>query len=237
MKDSAEYAARLHKLCNILQRRRGKAAVPETADVTTALVLACLSMYTTESKARTALNRLLNHFVDLNEVRVGRAIELMGVLGKNFGPAREATEIILKLLRSVYRRQDNLNLEHLREIGKREAKAFLEELDGSCPYIVSRVMMQALGGHAFPVHERMLAMLQAEEVVNPQADLAEVQGFLERQIPARRVQKVYALLRHHADNYRSSVTRATKAAKKTAKSTRKKSRKTKKKTTTKRKTK
>jgi endonuclease III len=235
MKDSAEYAECLKKLCNRLQRSGGKVVVPESADVTTELVWACLSKYTTENKTRVIMNRLLSHFVDLNEVRVSRTTELMDVIGKNFGQVREVTDTILKLLRSVFNRQDSLDMNGLKEIGKREAKAFLEELEGACPYVVSRVMMRALGAHAFPVHDSMLTMLRGEEVVNLKSDLAEVQGFLERQIPAQRVQKVYALLRRHADNYKGK-NKVTQARKKTRKRTRTTKKKTTKKTATKKKT-
>jgi len=204
MKNSVEYASRLKRLCNRLQRSGVKAAEADDADVTAELVLGCLSMYTTEGKACAALNRLRSYFLDLNELRVSRVPEVMEVLGKNFEHGREAAERVLQVLRSVFDKQDRMDLDNLRGMGKREAKTFLGDLDGTCPYVVSWVMLRALGAHAFPMHEGMLTMLRGEEVVQPTADMATVQGFLERQIPTERIKKVYSLLRRHADNFKGA---------------------------------
>lgn len=202
MKDSSEYGAKLKKLCNRLQRSGGKAEVLEGQDIVTEILLACLSVYTTESKARTALSKLRSSCVDYNELRVHRISEVMEVLGKNFPQSRDAARQLLALLQSIYNKEDCLDLEHLRDVGKREGKAYLESLDGSSTYMVSRATLFGLGGHAFPINEQMLTMLREEEVVDKDASEAEVQGFLERQITASRINKVYALLRQHADEFK-----------------------------------
>ncbi len=225
MKESSEYGARLKKLINRLQRSGGVAAEPEIQDVTAELILACLSEYNPENKARAALNKLRNHFVDFNELRVSRSTEVIEALGKNFQEARPTAERILKILRQVFRKMHSMDLESLRLMGKREAKTYIESLEGITPYVVSRVMMRGLDGHAFPMHEPMLKMLRAEEVVDAQAAADEVQGFLERQITSARIHKVYALLRRHADHFKGVKSLHTKTKKKT--STKKKKKTTK----------
>jgi len=208
MKDSSEYGAKLKKLCNRLRRSGGKAEVWEGQDIVTEILLACLSVYTTESKARTALSKLRSSCVDYNELRVHRVSEVMEILGKNFPYSRDATKQLLALLQSVYDKEDCLDLEHLRGMGKREGKAYLESLDRASAYMVSRVTLFGLGGHAFPINEQMLTMLREEEVVDKNAVEAEVQGFLERHITASRINKVYALLRRHADEFKPSKGRS-----------------------------
>ncbi|MBN2378084.1 MAG: hypothetical protein JXD22_16925 [Sedimentisphaerales bacterium] len=233
MKDSSEYGAKLKKLCNRLQRSGGKVEVMEGQDIVTEILLACLSVYTTESKARTALSKLRSSCVDYNELRVHRISEVMEVLGKNFPQSRDAARQLLALLQSIYSKEDCLDLEHLKDVGKREGKAYLESLDGSSTYMVSRATLFGLGGHAFPINEQMLTMLREEEVVDKDASEAEVQGFLERQFTASRIHKVYALLRQYADDFKPAKSK--KVAKKQAaskKATTKKS-KTKKSGTTK----
>ena len=225
MKDSNEYGARLKKLINRLQRSGGQAAEPEIQDVTAELILACLSEYNSESKARAALNKLRNHFVDFNELRVSRSTEVIEALGKNFQEARPTAERILKVLRQAFTKMNSMDLESLHPMGKREAKTFFESLEGITPYVVSRVMMRGLDGHAFPVHEPMLKMLRAEEVVDAKAEAEEVQGFLERQITSARIHKVYALLRRHADHFKGVKSLNQKTKKKT--STKKKKKTTK----------
>jgi len=220
MKDSSEYGRRLSRLCNRLKREGVVATELEQNDVTTTMLIACLSMYTTESKSRTALKKLQHEFVDFNEIRVGRADEVAEVLGKNFNQGKEVAQQIIFLLREIFELQDSLELENLRDIGKRDAKAFLEKLEASSPYVISRVMLYALGAHAFPVHEQMLEMLRQEEVVNPASDAADVQGFLERHISTKNVQKIYGMLRAYADGFKPG--RATRKKKTTKKSTKKK---------------
>jgi hypothetical protein len=61
-------------------------------------------------------------------------------------------------------------------------------------------MLRGLGAHAVPVNQPMLEMLRREEVVDPEADLPTVQGFLERQISVQEVLRDYQLLREHTDN-------------------------------------
>jgi len=214
MKDSNEYGSRLKKLINRLQRSGGQAAEPEIQDVTAELILACLSEYNPENKARAALNKLRNHFVDFNELRVSRSTEVVEVIGKNYQEAQPTAERILKVLRQAFTKMNSMDLESLHQMGKREAKTFFESLEGITPYVVSRVMMRGLDGHAFPVHEPMLKMLRAEEVVNAKAEANEVQGFLERQITSARIHKVYALLRRHADHFKGVKSLNTKAKRK-----------------------
>jgi len=228
MKDSSEYASRLKRLCNRLQREAGKSSKPECFDVLSELLLGSLTAQMTESKSRTALSKLRSNFVDYNELRVTRPAEVLEILGKGYSQARESVDQMILLLRSIYDEQDHLDLEHLKSVGKREAKSFLEQLEGMTPYVLARVMLRGLDGHAIPVHNQMLEMLRNEEAVDESADEATVQGFLERQISAKKALKVYGLLRRHAERSKSfggskksekKVTRSTKKVKKTAKKT------------------
>lgn len=241
MKDSGRYSKELKKLLAHLKRTFTVEEEPGD-DLTTELVLACLSQNTTEAKARTALHRLRGSFVDMNELRVSRSAEIAEVLGKSYPEPRTTARQIAKLLHGVYEQLDTLSLESLREMGKREAKAWLEALEGSDAYVVSRLMLRGLGAHAVPVNEAMLAMLREEGVVDPEADAATVQGFLERQISAQHVLRDYQLLRKHTDSPAPKPATAKKATKK--KTTKKKAatkktkkKKTKKKAATKKKTK
>jgi hypothetical protein len=205
MKDSSEYTARLKKLCNRLKREKGAASVmgdEEPADALTELVRACLTAGATEAKAQAALNKFNSYFVDFNELRVCRPEEMAEVLGNQFPAAKDIAVQILGLLNQIFARRDTLSLVDLAASGKREAKVFLESLEGITPYVVARVMLFSLSGHAFPLHEQMVAMLRGEEVIDSAAPLDDIQGFLERQIPAKNLIKTYRLLRRHADNYR-----------------------------------
>lgn len=199
MKDSSKYGARLKALCTRLRREKSSGTEVAGSDVTTELVMACLSEYMTESKARAGLNKLRGALVDFNELRVCRVEEIAGILGKNTPNASEAAEKTVTVLGAVFAANDSMDLSHLQEGGKREARVFVEGLEGADAYIVARVMLRSMGAHAFPVHEQMMKMLQQEEVVLASADAADVRGFLERHISASEIAKDYAMLRYHAD--------------------------------------
>lgn len=226
MKNSSEYGLRLKRLCNRVRRSGGAATATKPQSVINELVLACLSAHTTETKARTALNKLRHDFVDFNEMRVSRPDEITEVLAKNFRQGKDVSKQIVLLLKEVFDRQDTLDLENLREIGKRDARVFFESLEHTTDYVVARVMLRALEAHAFPVHEQMLVMLRSEEVVDEAADATEVQGFMERQISAKTVHKTYLLLRRHADSFKVPRTAKAKTDKKTVKTSRKKTKST-----------
>ena len=219
MKDSAEHSARLKRLCNRVRRELGAPTVGDPTEPTAELILACLSFNATEAKARAALNRLHSTFVDFNELRVCRPEEIVEVMGKGFPDARQATRSVLALLKELFDLNDSLDLSHLALEGKREARAFIEQMEHATPYVVARVMLNSLEAHAFPVNDQMMNMLRGEEVITAQADVANVQGFLERHIPATSIRKTYMLLRKYADSYRSKRKTTKKATNRKTKNT------------------
>lgn len=198
--NSSESAAPLKRLCNRLKRQYGALADISAGDTTMEMLLACLASRTTESQAHTALNRLKHTFVDLNEMRVARIEDVAEVLGKNFPQAREAAVQMVGLLREIYDLRDSLDLNELIDLGKREAKTFLQNLQRTSEYMVARVMLNSLDAHAFPVDEQLMAMLRSEGLIDEKATPAEVQTFMERQIPARQIKKTFALLTRYASD-------------------------------------
>ncbi|MCK4629624.1 MAG: hypothetical protein KAT56_11520 [Sedimentisphaerales bacterium] len=227
MKDSIKYAPRLKKLYNRLNREASTTPKTDLTDPCAAIVLACLSAVTTENKARLGFSRLRHNFVDFNELRVSRFDEVADILGKGYPQCKEVAKQIISLLKQIYNARDSLNLDDLREGSKRQAKAFFESLEGVNAYIVARVMLLSIGSHAFPVHKQMLQMLRGENVVSAKANASDVQGFLERQIPASQNRKIYALLRRRADNFRVKCAGKTTGTAKSAKSTKKTTKRTK----------
>lgn len=210
MKNSREYAAVLGKLLRRVRRELGAPVEPEKTDLITELALACLSQYASENKAQSALTKLRNHFVDFNELRVCRESEVSRILGTTYPKARDTANLLVRSLRAIFDRQDVLNLDVLNTMGKREAKTYLEEFEEIPHYVVARIMLRGLGGHAFPVNEKMLEVLRAEEAVDEKADEADVQGFMERQIAAKDMLKQYVLLREHADQFEAKRNRTKK---------------------------
>lgn len=234
MKSSSEYSKRLKKLFTRLKKEIESQEENDASDSVAELLLGALTEYTSENRGKAALGRLHGNFVDYNELRVARLDEVMEVLGKGFPRSREVAQRVTGVLREIYDTYDCLDLKVLEEMGKREARAELDKMEHTTSYMSSRVMLRSMGAHAFPLDERILDLLRREEVIDPEAEAEDVQSFLERQISASQIRKIYPLLRDAAEDQKTKKTSKRKTSKKTKRAT--KTKKTVKKKTTKRKT-
>ena len=85
--------------------------------------------------------------------------------------------LVRRALNDVFRRQHAMTLDVLSALGRREARQYLESLDGVDGYVAASVMLWSLGGHAIPVDSRMFESLRQEVLIDPSATIAEVQAF------------------------------------------------------------
>jgi endonuclease III len=183
MKNGTLYAK---KLKPALSRIRGSA--PQTpleyADAIEQLIVAVLSQEAGLSSAHRAMRQLREDMVDYNELRVSTPAEVVASIDKHISDAEKPAEALIRVLNAIYRNEFAVTLDRLAGKGVRETKAYLDELDGMTPYVSASVLLWSLGGHAIPVNDRALDQLRREELVDPAADTAEVQAFLERHISA-----------------------------------------------------
>jgi endonuclease III len=184
MKHGSAYAQQVRRLYRQMLKQFGKPDVPAPGDPIDQLILGILSACTTDHKAAAVYRRLREQTVDLNELRVTPAVELAEMIGAAVPLGREKAQRIVDVLNGIRRRQDKIDLSFLLQRTRREAREFLESLEGVDKGAAASVVLFSLGGHAVPLDDLILYVLRQEGVVNPEADLAEVQGFLERTIPA-----------------------------------------------------
>ncbi|MHC4441431.1 MAG: hypothetical protein ACYTF1_06695 [Planctomycetota bacterium] len=194
MKHGSEYAKRVRRLYYQLIRKFGRPAEGEPTDPIEQLVLSILSLCTSTSKAKVVYRKLLREMVDLNELRVTPTTELVHIFGSGFPLARQKAQCVIDSLNAIRRRQDALDLSFLKQRGRREARDYLESLEGVDRSVAARVLLYSLGGHAIPVDNLTLYILRKEEIVDTNADAAEVQGFLERHISAKNAKAFTELL-------------------------------------------
>ncbi len=228
MKNSKEYSKKIQKLFRSLKRKypkQEKTAYDEPAE---ALVYAIISEKITHKQAQTATKKFNEYFVDLNDLRVSRPEEIIEMLGEDNPTTREISLRLKTALRAIFEKYNTVSLHDLKKIGKRPAKEALSQISGASPFIVDFCMLTALGGHAIPLTEKMIELLRNEQLVHPQADHQQIEGFLSRQIAAKNGYYFYTLLRQESES--------DKKKEKTKKRTKKrKKKKTKSKKTTKRK--
>lgn len=184
MKRGSEYAKRVKRLFQRLVRKYGKPTAAEPTEPLEQMLVSILASCATATKARAVFKKLRQQMVDLNELRVTPPMELAESIGDGVPLAREKAQRIVDVLNDVRRRQDTLDLVFLTQRGRREAREYLESLQGADRHSAACVVLHSLGGHAIPVDDLTLYILRKEELVDPAADAAEVQGFLERHVSA-----------------------------------------------------
>jgi endonuclease III len=184
MKQAKEYTRRVKKLFRDLIRKHGKPATAEPSDPIQQLIEGILAINTTVHKAESAFNKLRQQMVDLNELRVTPAMELAAMIGTSVPMAPQKAYWIVDALNDIRKRQEILDLSFLKERGRREAREYLESLEGVDRSAAARVVLWSLGGHAIPVDDLTLYVLRKNEIVDESADAVTVQHFLERHISA-----------------------------------------------------
>jgi hypothetical protein len=156
-------------------------------------VFAFMCWEASTSKASTATRKLHAAVIDYNEMRVCLADELVSMIGERYPRATERVQRLRSTLNDLYRREHTVTLQHLPAMAKREARAYLESLDGMPPFVAARLMLLCFGGHAFPLDERLYLTLLEEQAV-PEGEFDEVSGWLERAFHAGEATDPYLLL-------------------------------------------
>lgn len=184
MKQGTAYAARLAKEFAALRRSLGEPEIGEADDPLRRLAIAVLSAHTTEAKAEKAIDRARSTMVDWNELRVSTPDEIDDAMGNAIPGGRDRCKVLATVLRSIFERENRVALDKIEGMPRREAKQYLESLDGVDAHAAASVILWSLGGHAIPVSLDLLKALRLANLVHPRADRAEVQAFLERNVAA-----------------------------------------------------
>jgi endonuclease III len=213
MKNSREYSQKLNKVFRALRRKYPKVEKVLHEEPTEALVYATVSENMSETGAQSALKRFWDYFVDLNDLRVSRAEEIVEVLASDTPVSREIASALNRILWSIFKKYNTVSLEVLKKMSKRPARQVLEKTDGVSRFAVNYCMITALGGHAIPLTSRMLDYLREKELVHPDADEQEIEGFLTRQISASRAYEFYCLFRRTSESRRGRRRKSTRRTK------------------------
>lgn len=191
------------RLAPLLRKLRGRFA-PQTHDAAEpdasgaepllcALVRALLEWNAGQSIAASAYAKLGACFVDFNEMRVCSHGEFAVALAGHPAAADRAARL-RACLADVYRREHAMSLAVLREAPKREARQYLDSLDGVPRAVASRIAHEWLEIHAVPVDDRLRDLLADEGVIEEGTSAEHAAAELERAIPSSEAKDVVALL-------------------------------------------
>ncbi len=163
------------------------------------LIYSMLLWEASAAQAHGARERLAKAFVDANDLRVGTPDDIGAALGDRYPLASERSHRLRTALNVVYKRQHDMDLQSLHQAGKREARAYLESIDGLPLFAAARVSLVGLGAHALPVDDRLLALLVDAGVVGEDAGVHEASSSLERQVRAGEALATGTLLQAWSD--------------------------------------
>ncbi len=211
MKDGTRYASEVRKVFTKLRQQVSELEIRQPEDPIRRLAVATFNLECNEESARRAVNRLLGSMESWNEVRVSTPSELQRVIGNTIPNALARCQHLITSLQSVFDWENRLSLDRLKNVGRREARQYLEQLEGVDEYVAASVMLWGLGGHAIPVNDKLLEALRRAELVHPSANRAEVQAFLERNISATQAQE-FCLVMRSFDGREASVAKRGKTA-------------------------
>jgi len=195
MKNGTLYAGKLKKAYNKHKQSAGDPNIPDIDNPLRRLAIGILGVDSREEDVERAVDRLMASMIDWNEVRVSTVAEIQdGLEHKTIGHDHSCQNLI-NALQAVYYHENKLSLDRLKSIGRRDARHYLESLDGVNEYAVASIILWSLTGHAIPVNNRLLHALQDANLIHPTASRAEVQAFLERHIPSAKAREFCIIMR------------------------------------------
>ncbi|GAG49256.1 unnamed protein product, partial [marine sediment metagenome] len=89
-----------------------------------------------ETAAESASKRFTNYFIDLNELRVSQAEEIVKILGEDTTATMDTASTLTRALKAVFDAYNTVSLSALKKIGKRPAKQVLEKMDAVSHFAV-----------------------------------------------------------------------------------------------------
>ncbi len=178
--------AQIKKL-NALMRRlktKHKNIEAQAYEPTTQLIMAFLQADSSRRKAEQAYDALMENMVDNNELRVSHTQEIVDVIGEKYPRVYWRVERMLESMRDVFLREHDHKMVKVVSQTKKEQRHYLDTLTGITPYVAASVMLLCFGGHAIPVDDKLVALLEREGAIDEGLTAADVEGLLLRQFKA-----------------------------------------------------
>jgi hypothetical protein len=146
------------------------------------------------------MKRLEESVVDVNELRICLPGEMTRIIGERYARAQERALRLKAALNDLFDREHAVSLTAVADMGKREAKEYIDSLEGVPPFVSARVVLLALGGHAAPVDGRIATAMTRDGIVESGMSVDDVAAFLERRLRAKELLGAYGLLQAWSDD-------------------------------------
>lgn len=179
---SSNRTAQINRILKVLKKHFKP--VKPTADRTVLehVLFGCCLENSLYEDAEAAFALLKEQYFDWNEVRVSTVRELAETMKSLVDP--ESSAIRLKRsLQSVFESIYAFELEPLTKENLGKASERLAKYPGTTPFVVAYVTQAALGGHAIPVNQGLLAALHVLGVISDEELQQGIVPGLERAVP------------------------------------------------------
>ncbi len=197
MKNIKTYTRKIRKLLGAL-RKASLTPMPPGPERVLAMLLGILQADATRKQAQTALEALLEEYVDLNELRVSPSKDAIDCIGRDFPDVRQKVDAIYTALNNIFLRVNDISLDYLDELPKRDLRRHLAEV-GLGSYAVAYTAVTICGHPAIPVDRTLEGCLEIDGCAEPNSDIEEVQALLERIIAPKEVQAACEALKTYAE--------------------------------------
>lgn len=172
---SADPAKKLHSLLKKLSPAGASdISAPALTHTTDAIVAELVrSFFIWEcgaARGERALSEAHAGLADYNELRVCLPHEFERILTEADQHAPQRFLRMRSVLNDIFRREHEISLTHLATLAKRDARAYLDSLEGMHPFVSARVCLLSLGAHAFPADGRLCRLLASEKALPTELD-------------------------------------------------------------------
>ena len=175
-------------------------AFGETQALERELLFSFLLWDSNSTLAHAAYRKLVDAFVDLNHLRVAMPEEVAAIIGDRYPKSEHRSARLRAVLQDIFRREHTLSISRLTSIGKREARHYLESLEGMHGFVSGRLLLFNLTSHAVPLDDRLRVMLTEEHAIDPILSISEAQHWVEHQVPADSAHAVAHAFLHWIDS-------------------------------------
>ncbi len=197
MKNPKESTKQLSSLLRKLKKPSGPPE--ENGGPLAVLVKSFLMWDSTTAKAESPFQRITDHDVDFNDLRVSMPQEIVEWIGPRYPLALDRSQRLRAVLRHTYKREHAVSFDRLTGMGRREIKRYLRSLDGITPYVADRVTLLCFDAHCIPVDERLRNALVKAGITEESVEIGELSSWLTRQVPAAEALPTHRALQAWAD--------------------------------------
>lgn len=191
-----EYQQRLQKVMNLLKEHYGMPEKPEVEDAVGFAIQTILSQNTNDKNRDVAKERFDERFGSYQEVLDAPIEDLEdAVRPAGLGPTK--AERIVKFLERLKNERGEFTLDHLEDMDKEEAKAYLTDFPGIGPKSAAVILCFNFDQPVIPVDTHVHRVSKRLKLIPDNATRKKAHKILEREVPDDRMYEFHINLIGH----------------------------------------